>query len=40
MMSPLRTEVRAGLLGGTAVLRGALLAAREAAQDALFTPVA
>ncbi|WP_405702022.1 ROK family transcriptional regulator [Streptomyces sp. NBC_01383] len=38
MMSPLRTEVRAGLLGGTAVLRGALLAAREAAQDALFTP--
>ncbi|NED81625.1 ROK family transcriptional regulator, partial [Streptomyces sp. SID11233] len=36
MMSPLRTEVRAGLLGGTAVLRGALLAAREAAQDALF----
>ncbi|MFF1925307.1 ROK family transcriptional regulator [Streptomyces sp. NPDC058221] len=38
MMSPLRTEVRAGLLGGTAVLRGALLAAREAAQDALFMP--
>ncbi|MEV0785837.1 ROK family transcriptional regulator [Streptomyces sp. NPDC050423] len=38
MMSPLRTEVRAGLLGGTAVLRGALLAAREAAQDALFAP--
>ncbi|WLQ44275.1 ROK family transcriptional regulator [Streptomyces laculatispora] len=38
VMSPLRTEVRAGLLGGTAVLRGALLAAREAAQDALFTP--
>ncbi|MET7344944.1 ROK family transcriptional regulator [Streptomyces sp. NPDC005547] len=37
-MSPLRTEVRAGLLGGTAVLRGALLAAREAAQEALFTP--
>ncbi|WUS95960.1 ROK family transcriptional regulator [Streptomyces sp. NBC_00708] len=37
-MSPLRTEVRAGLLGGTAVLRGALLAAREAAQDALFAP--
>lgn len=36
MMSPLRTEVRAGLLGGTAVLRGALLAAREAAQDAVF----
>ncbi|MFD0025779.1 ROK family protein [Streptomyces sp. NPDC058382] len=38
MMSPLRTEVRAGLLGGTAVLRGALLAAREAAQEALFAP--
>ncbi|MER5276874.1 ROK family transcriptional regulator [Streptomyces sp. NPDC002809] len=37
-MSPLRTEVRAGLLGGTAVLRGALLAAREAAQDVLFAP--
>lgn len=37
-MSPLRTEVRAGLLGGTAVLRGALLVAREAAQDALFAP--
>ncbi|MCX5138938.1 MULTISPECIES: ROK family transcriptional regulator [unclassified Streptomyces] len=38
LMSPLRTEVRAGLLGGTAVLRGALLVAREAAQDALFAP--
>ncbi|MCX4798662.1 ROK family transcriptional regulator [Streptomyces sp. NBC_01242] len=38
-MSPLRTEVRAGWLGGAAVLRGALLAAREAAQDELFTPV-
>ncbi|MEU0835721.1 ROK family transcriptional regulator [Streptomyces sp. NPDC005969] len=37
MMSPLRTEVRAGALGGSAVLRGALLAAREAAQDELFT---
>ncbi|MFE7241820.1 ROK family transcriptional regulator [Streptomyces sp. NPDC057580] len=36
-MSPLRTEVRAGTLGGSAVLRGALLAAREAAQDELFT---
>ncbi|MFE7325821.1 ROK family protein [Streptomyces sp. NPDC057565] len=36
-MSPLRTEVRAGVLGGSAVLRGALLAAREAAQDELFT---
>ncbi|MFB7919007.1 ROK family transcriptional regulator [Streptomyces sp. NPDC056061] len=37
-MSPLRTEVRAGRLGGAAVLRGALLAAREAAQDDLFAP--
>ncbi|MEV1046591.1 ROK family transcriptional regulator [Streptomyces sp. NPDC049916] len=37
-MSPLRTEVRAGSLGDGAVLRGALLAARDAAQDALFTP--
>lgn len=37
MMSPLRTEVRAGALGGSAVLRGALLAAREAAQDELFS---
>ncbi|WNZ13057.1 ROK family transcriptional regulator [Streptomyces sp. 11x1] len=35
-MSPLPTEVRAGGLGGTAVLRGALLMAREAAQDDLF----
>ncbi|WP_406152074.1 ROK family transcriptional regulator [Streptomyces sp. NBC_01012] len=37
-MSPLRTEVRAGKLGGGAVLSGALYAAREAAQEALFTP--
>ncbi|MEU0148254.1 ROK family transcriptional regulator [Streptomyces sp. NPDC006288] len=37
-MSPLRTEVRAGALGGGAVLRGALFAAREAAQDAIFAP--
>ncbi|WP_299542377.1 ROK family transcriptional regulator [uncultured Streptomyces sp.] len=37
-MTPLRTEVRAGALGGAAVLRGALLSAREAAQDALFAP--
>lgn len=37
-MSPLRTEVRAGRLGGAAVLRGALLAARDAAQDELFAP--
>ncbi|MEE1758337.1 ROK family transcriptional regulator [Streptomyces sp. SP18BB07] len=35
-MSPLPTEVRASGLGGTAVLRGALLMAREAAQDDLF----
>jgi len=35
-MSPLRTEVRAGTLGGGAVLSGALVAARDAAQDALF----
>lgn len=35
-MSPLRTEVRAGALGGGAVLRGALLTAREGAQDVLF----
>ncbi|MFJ3280303.1 ROK family transcriptional regulator [Streptomyces halstedii] len=38
LMSPLPTEVRAGALGGGAVLRGAVLAAREAAQDALFAP--
>ncbi|MFC9244006.1 ROK family transcriptional regulator [Streptomyces sp. NPDC057136] len=37
-MSPLPTEVRAGELGGAAVLRGALVVAREAAQDALFAP--
>ncbi|MDX2555490.1 ROK family transcriptional regulator [Streptomyces stelliscabiei] len=37
-MSPLPTEVRAGGLGGAAVLRGALLMAREAAQDELFAP--
>ncbi|WP_327237575.1 ROK family transcriptional regulator [Streptomyces sp. NBC_01317] len=37
-MTPLRTEVRAGTLGGAAVLRGALLTARDAAQDALFAP--
>ncbi|MFF9037261.1 ROK family transcriptional regulator [Streptomyces sp. NPDC014892] len=35
-MSPLPTEVRASGLGGAAVLRGALLMAREAAQDDLF----
>ncbi|MFF4763269.1 ROK family transcriptional regulator [Streptomyces sp. NPDC001292] len=37
-MSPLRTEVRAGTLGGRAVLRGALVTARDRAQDDLFTP--
>ncbi|HSA50555.1 MAG TPA: ROK family transcriptional regulator [Yinghuangia sp.] len=35
-LSPLRTQVRATELGGEAVLRGALLAAQQAAQDALF----
>ncbi|MYW64951.1 ROK family protein [Streptomyces sp. SID8379] len=38
LMSPLATEVRAGELGGGAVLRGALLMAREAAQEDVFTP--
>ncbi|MFF8644812.1 ROK family transcriptional regulator [Streptomyces sp. NPDC015345] len=37
-MSPLPTEIRAGELGGSAVTRGALLAARDAAQDELFGP--
>ncbi|MGY4999049.1 ROK family transcriptional regulator [Streptomyces sp. 900105245] len=37
-MSPLATEVRASSLGGRAVLRGALLTARERAQDELFAP--
>ncbi|MFG2333883.1 ROK family transcriptional regulator [Streptomyces sp. NPDC048604] len=37
-LSPLRTEVRATALGDGAVLRGALLAARDAAQDDLFGP--
>jgi predicted NBD/HSP70 family sugar kinase len=37
-MSPLVTEVRAGTLGGAAVLRGALLTARDRAQDELFAP--
>ncbi|MET9347417.1 ROK family transcriptional regulator [Streptomyces termitum] len=35
-LSPLRTEVRATVLGGAAVLRGALLRARDAAQEELF----
>ncbi|MFJ3671650.1 ROK family transcriptional regulator [Streptomyces sp. NPDC090106] len=37
-MSPLPTEVRPSGLGGTAVLRGALLTARERAQEELFAP--
>ncbi|MYW19783.1 ROK family protein, partial [Streptomyces sp. SID2955] len=37
-MSPLPTEVRASGLGGGAVLRGALLTARDRAQDELFAP--
>lgn len=37
-MSPLPTEVRASVLGGAAVLRGALLTARDRAQDELFAP--
>ncbi|MGA5731245.1 ROK family transcriptional regulator [Streptomyces seoulensis] len=37
-MSPLPAEVRPGTLGGTAVLRGALLTARDRAQDELFAP--
>jgi hypothetical protein len=37
-MSPLHTEVRASVLGGGAVLRGALLTARDRAQDELFAP--
>ncbi|WPO75031.1 ROK family transcriptional regulator [Streptomyces sp. KN37] len=37
-MSPLPTEIRAGELGGSAVTRGALLAARDTAQDELFGP--
>ncbi|MEU2505852.1 ROK family transcriptional regulator [Streptomyces sp. NPDC007863] len=36
-LSPLRTEVRATALGDAAVLRGALLGARDAAQDELFS---
>ncbi|MFD5584602.1 ROK family transcriptional regulator [Streptomyces sp. NPDC127063] len=35
-LSPLSTEVRAGALGGGAVLRGALLTARDRAQEELF----
>ncbi|GAA1362077.1 ROK family transcriptional regulator [Streptomyces beijiangensis] len=35
-LTPLRTRVRAGALGGGAVLSGALLTARDAAQNDLF----
>lgn len=35
-LSPLRTDVRAGAVGGRAVLLGAVLAARDAAQNDLF----
>ncbi|MFR0353911.1 ROK family transcriptional regulator [Streptomyces sediminimaris] len=35
-MTPLSTEVRPGTLGGGAVLRGALLTARDCAQEELF----
>ncbi|MDG9714355.1 ROK family transcriptional regulator [Streptomyces sp. DH10] len=37
-MTPLPTEVRTTALGGSAVLRGALLTARDRAQEELFTP--
>ncbi|MEV2215245.1 ROK family transcriptional regulator [Streptomyces sp. NPDC050997] len=37
-LSPLPTEVRSSALGGGAVLRGALLTARDRAQDDLFAP--
>ncbi|MEV0176238.1 ROK family transcriptional regulator [Streptomyces sp. NPDC050803] len=37
-LSPLPTEVRASTLGGGAVLRGALLTARDRAQEELFAP--
>ncbi|MEV7286708.1 ROK family transcriptional regulator [Streptomyces sp. NPDC093252] len=37
-MSPLPTEVRPTTLGGTAVLRGALLTARDRAQEEVFAP--
>ncbi|WP_329458816.1 ROK family transcriptional regulator [Streptomyces sp. NBC_01497] len=37
-LCPLRTEVVPSALGGAAVLRGALLTARDAVQDELFRP--
>ncbi|MYS31187.1 ROK family protein, partial [Streptomyces sp. SID7804] len=36
VVSPLPAEVRPSTLGGTAVLRGALLTARDRAQEELF----
>ncbi|MFI1509544.1 ROK family transcriptional regulator [Streptomyces sp. NPDC020597] len=39
-MAPLPTEVRPGVLGGGAVLRGALLTARDSAQEDLFATAA
>ncbi|MYR54902.1 ROK family transcriptional regulator, partial [Streptomyces sp. SID625] len=36
--SPLPTQVRPSTLGGAAVLRGALLTARDRAQEILFAP--
>ncbi|MEU8680529.1 ROK family transcriptional regulator [Streptomyces sp. NPDC048611] len=38
-LSPLRADVRAGTVGGRAVLLGAVLAARDAAQNELFGAV-
>ncbi|MEU5978077.1 ROK family transcriptional regulator [Streptomyces sp. NPDC047315] len=37
-LNPLSTEVRPGELGGSAIVRGALLTARDRAQDQLFAP--
>ncbi|MFE6779343.1 ROK family transcriptional regulator [Streptomyces sp. NPDC057702] len=37
-MTPARLDVRAGAVSGSAVLRGAVLTAMDAAQDALFAP--
>ncbi|MFH8619724.1 ROK family transcriptional regulator [Streptomyces sp. NPDC017979] len=37
-LNPLSTEVRPGELGGSAVVHGALLTARDRAQDQLFAP--
>ncbi|MCO8306669.1 ROK family transcriptional regulator, partial [Streptomyces sp. RKCA-744] len=35
-LSPLRTRVRAGVVGGGGVLRGAVLTALDATQNELF----